>query len=69
MQSRVVHLAHGRVFGIGTGGVVTQLADAPRHLVPSLVQVAQGGAEHSLGVTPHFYLAALVGLANEVAVL
>ena len=46
VQARVCRIANGCVFQIGAGGVVTQLADLPAHVVPDLVQVLQLRAEH-----------------------
>jgi len=57
VQPRVGGLACCGVFGIGTGGVVALLVDAPAHAVPHLVQVSQAGAEHGLGVAPDLQLA------------
>ena len=67
----------GRMFGIGTGGVVALLADLPADAVPDLVQVGQLGTEHGLRIAPdldftHTGLdgaAGRPGFADDVAVL
>ena len=60
VQARVVARARRRVLGVRAGRVVAQPGDAPAHLVPGLVQVAQRRAEHRLGVAPDLDHAALV---------
>ena len=69
MQARVVDTAGVFVLGVSASGVVAQFGDSPADLVPGLVQVAQRCAEHRLRIAPHLDHAAIVGLADEVAVL
>ena len=68
MQAGVVGRAGRRVLGIRALRVVAQARDAPADLVPRLLQVAQRRAEDRLGVAPDLDHAAIVRLADDVAV-